>query len=313
MVEIMKKRIPLIVSLLAFGMVFASVSRASATTLSPPSWVPSTVSGWTLGYNGTLASAYNISIPDVKVVSNWTQVWYELSSSTVNGIIGVIDIQYAKDYFSQTLSSKALSVIAEIEVADPKLGKFTGSTAWDFLAWIMNIISIDGDGTNATDETSNIAGSTHAVSLNLTFGAANFYLLYAYAGPEAMCVFGLTVKADFSSLSSTAMYTYTQDYLYTIYTLFSIFLFITADFGVMSSGILATTAVTPQSVIAPATKATTATNETTVNNFASTYVTAVAATNNSGSSLPGYVIPIVGITAVIAVFLIYRKKKMVVA
>ncbi|HME51525.1 MAG TPA: hypothetical protein VKM55_04865 [Candidatus Lokiarchaeia archaeon] len=290
----MKKSIPIIVGLLAFGMVFASFTRASA--LSPPSWVPTTVSGWTLGYQGPLNNTgLEINSSAIKVVSNWTQVWYQGASSSVDGIVGVVAMQYDQDYFSKQLSPTVKTALQLLN------STFTGTTVWDALAYFMSYIG------PVTDEKANIAGASGAISVNLTWGlGASFYLLYAYAGPKAMCIFGMFVNSTFiddvNANLTDSIYTYIRPYFSLISTAFGSFLTIFAELGISS--------MQPAAEIAPATSAGTPTSTSVVKTFASSYVQQVAASN--GGATPGYAVGIVGAMTAIAVFLIVRKKKMAV-
>jgi hypothetical protein len=282
-------------------MVFASVARASA--LSAPSWVPTAVSGWTLGYEGPVDSTYGAALDfgdsGPKVLTNWTQVWYMLSSGTTNGIIGVLAMEFDQDYFSKTLSADVKSALSMM--SGYGLPAFSGNTVWDVLVWYMGLLAYYGTGSAAIDETSSISGATKAISISLDWGTVNFYLLYAYAGPKTMCIFSLTIAADFSSYDSSGMYDYMKPYLSTVAYCFGTVLVAVAALGM--------SAVIPEAVLddqAPKSSANTSVSDT--KSFASTYVAAVAATN--ASSVPGYPIAIIGAAAIFAAFLIVRKKKM---
>ena len=207
-------------------------------------------------------------------------------------------MQYDQDYFSKSLSSAAKTAM------DYLVPSFTGTTVWDAIEALFSTEFT----TSYADEKANIAGSTGAFSLNISTGLSSFYLLFAYAGPKAMTVFGVFIDSEFldavTSNDTGAMFTYIDPYLGSIATAFS---------GILTSFAgLAVSSASASSAIAPATMASTPTPSSSVNSFASTYTQQVAATNG-GSSVPGYAISVIGAFTIIAVFLIVRKKKIAVA
>jgi len=294
----------LVLSMLVFG-----VSIAQVKALSPPSWVPTTVAGWTLAYSAPFTSPYELAVGNNSIVSNWTQIWFSNTSDILSGIIGVVTFQYSSDFFDQQLSSTLKNLI---QLYVP--GASNVNTIWDFFEFIMNA-SFSSDG--FMDQTANITGASGAFSFNMTDESSSFYLLYAYAGPKAMMIFSMdldpTILSWFDSNDTTDLGNYLmgnstseEPCAYWIAFEFASILTIFADIGLQSSSVSAPVAAV--AALPHAADLTSATSESVVNSFASSYVSQVAGTNG----IDGYPVLFVALAGMLAVFVIVRKRKIAV-
>jgi len=296
----MKKTFALAATCLAVIMVLAPMSGAKA--LSPPSWVPQTVAGWTLAYSEPYNASYygvdeNISVGGVSLISNWTQMWIQGSLNNITGLIGVVSLEYSSDFLDAPISSENLQFIHAIWPG------FTGSTPWQFMKYVLVTNSTD---TDWSDVTSQVSGATGA----LAFNSSDFYMLYAYSGAKVMMLFSF----DWSEYGWDSAFLGNESSQIAIWFGFAIeivvlLFFVFADY-LTESSVQATPASTinaqnihPESIA----------SLSVLESFAGTYVSEAAP--KSTSVIPGYSILLVSASLMAGMMVlveIARKRKLAV-
>ncbi len=293
----------MLVGLLVTCLVLTSTTTVHGQALTPPAWVPQTVNGWTLAYNNSTELGFNIG--GDHVVSNWTQIWIKNNSNTVESVVGVVNFEYDKDYFSQAIPSTVKAIISLAGAGGLGLPAFNGSTMWDVMKWAVQGIGINGD--NYADETGKITGATGAFSLNITVGGSNFYLLFAYRNQYAMMIFAISVDQTITTSMAT------NNWL-ALKTLFNNFAnLIVVAFGILTNAIVFLATFDPNLGAAPTTAGNivpTVANPSTpqdVNSFANSYIPLFP------GGIPGYPVLLIGIASFFTVFVIVQKKRKAIA
>jgi hypothetical protein len=214
-------------------------------------------------------------------------MWVQNSSDVLQGVVGVVDLQYSTNVYGAPLSSNAKAFFQLLN------SSFTGTTVWDALTFIfVNFLG-------GQDVTSQITGASGAVAINWTDEGFGLYLLFAYAGPKVMIIFSLgldpTVLEWIGSNATSEINSWFYTYVGYIGVAFAGIASSIAELGVSS--------ITPQ--IHTSTEAA-LTNSSVLFSFANTYVPAAA----PPSTTPGYSVPLVAAmaaTGMVAVVVITRK------
>jgi hypothetical protein len=296
----MKTKSKMLVGLLVASLMVMSATAVRAQAIAVPSWVPKNIPGWTMIFNGTATAGVTIGKADL-VVSTWAQLFIKNDSTTLQGVAGVMGIEYSEDFFSKALSASAK---ATIQTYSTIVGKeFTGNTVWDAFFYVAGTVGA-AIGT-VTDETSKIPTATGAFSLNISFGAyADFYLLFAFKGKYAMMAFAMNFEYSLAQIqsylasASTAIKTWVEAYMTFLQTTYGTIMTLFAGLSTASDPEpeSASGSISPTAPVAETTPAQ-------VNEVGGAYMTALP------GGIPGYPVLLVGIASFFAVLVIVQKKR----
>ncbi len=295
----------MLVGLLVICLVFMGTTTVHGQALTPPAWVPTAVSGWTLAYNN-----YTYSLLDIgsdNVVSNWTQIWFKNVSNVVQGAVGVVSFEYKEDYFSKAVPDTVKRIISIAGAGGYGLPAFSGSTMWDLFKWMMGAIG-STDAIGFMDQKGNVTGADGAFSVNVTVGGSNFYLLYAYRNKYATMIFALSVDQTLHDWylqgNSTQMNAFLGNFVTLLVSAFSTIMTLMTWIATFDPSVGAAPSIAdiiPTGGIVP-----TAANPSSpqdVNTFADSYVALFP------GGIPGYPVLLVTIASFFAVLVIVQKKR----
>jgi hypothetical protein len=218
-------------------------------------------------------------------------MWVQNSSDVLQGVVGVVDLQYSTNLYGEPLSSNGKAFMQDLN------SSFTGTTVWDAVSFIFE------NYLNGQDVTSQISGASGAIAINWTEEGFGLYLLLAYAGAKVMVIFSLALDPTVLDWLGTNATSEINSWFYTYVG------YIGFAFAGIATSIaeLGTSSIAPQ--IHTSDEITSLTNASVLFAFANTYVPAAAP---PASTIPGFSTALFGASAatgVIALLAITRKRR----